>query len=156
VHPDLRPPFRFAVLFTPGIVISPDKTYKTKEIRSFLDKLDKGDIDRIIKGLLDIHGRAMIEPERFTGLGNLTVSEKELCLALVCFPIIIIIIIIVHHQTPSPLFLTPFVSFSSLFSPRSHSSPGPTHRDSFAHTSQLQGCRDKLLSRLLSSYRCKG
>lgn len=83
-NPELPPPFRFAVLFTPGIVVSPDRTYKTKEIRSFLEKLDKHDIDKIIRGLLDVNGRAMIEPEKFTGLGNLSPAEKELCLTLVC------------------------------------------------------------------------
>lgn len=83
-HPDLPPPFRFAVFFTPGIIVSPDRTYKTKEIRSFLDKLDENDIDKIIRGLLDANGRAMIEPEKFTGLGKLSPAEKELCLALVC------------------------------------------------------------------------
>lgn len=82
-HPDLPPPFRFAVFFTPGIIVSPDRTYKTKEIRSFLDKLDENDIDKIIRGLLDANGRAMIEPEKFTGLGKLSPAEKELCLALV-------------------------------------------------------------------------
>jgi hypothetical protein len=84
-HPDEPPPFRFAVFFTPGIVISPDRRYKTKEIRSFLDKLDQCDINKILVALLDSNGRGMIEPEKFTGLGNLSAGERELCLSLVNF-----------------------------------------------------------------------
>jgi hypothetical protein len=83
-YPDKPVPFHFAVFFTPGIVVSPDRKYKDKEIRSFLDKLDQGDIYKILVGLLDSNGRAMIEPEKFTGLQNLSTRERELCLSLVC------------------------------------------------------------------------
>jgi len=83
-HPDQPPPFRFAVFFTPGIVVSPDPKYKDKEIMSFLDKLDQNDIDKILAGLLDRNGKAMIEPETFTGFHNLLPKEQELCLKLVC------------------------------------------------------------------------
>jgi hypothetical protein len=82
-YPDRPPPFQFAVFFTPGIIVSPDRKYKDKEIRSFLDKLDQGDINKILVGLLDSNGRAMIEPEKFTGLHNLFTRERELCLNLV-------------------------------------------------------------------------
>ncbi|KAE8441693.1 hypothetical protein EG329_004566 [Mollisiaceae sp. DMI_Dod_QoI] len=82
-YPDKPPPFRFAVFFTPGIIISPDREYKTKEIRSFLDKVDQGDINKILAGLLDRNGRTMIEAEKFTGLVNLSARERELCLSLV-------------------------------------------------------------------------
>jgi hypothetical protein len=83
-YPNTTPPFRFAVFFTPGIIVSPDRKYKDKEIRSFLDKLDQNDIDKILMGLLDREGKAMIEPEKFTGLHNLLLRERELCLKLVC------------------------------------------------------------------------
>ena len=84
-YPDRPPPFHFAVFFTPGIVVSPDRKYKDEEIRSFLDKLDQGDIKKILVGLLDSNGRAMIEPEKFKGLYNLSARERELCLSLVRF-----------------------------------------------------------------------
>jgi hypothetical protein len=83
LHPNQPLPIRFAVLFTPGIIISPDREYKSSKVDSFLGKLDPIDIEKITRGLLDSNGRARIEPEMFVGLRNLYGTERELCLALV-------------------------------------------------------------------------
>lgn len=123
-HPNEPSPFGFAVLFTPGIIISPDRDYKTKEIMSFLDKLDKADINKILVGLLTSNGRAIIEPEKFIGLANLSPRERNLCLNLVYPPRV--------QYFPDPK-LTHCV--------------GPVHGNTPTHPSLLQSHRIKCLPR---------
>lgn len=126
-NPDNPLPFHFAVFFTPGIIVSPDHRYKDKEIRSFLDKLDESDINKILVGLLDKRGKAMIEPEKFTGLHNLFPRERELCLNLVCS---------IYNIYNSPTF--------------SNLPEGPTNRNTSPYSSKLQCCRNKRVPRFHS------
>jgi len=74
--PDQPPPFRFAVLFSCGFVLSPDPDYKHDEIMSFLTKLTPADLDAIHQTL--VCKRNVVSPDSFEALSKLSERERTL------------------------------------------------------------------------------
>lgn len=75
-NPDQPPPFRFAVLFSCGFVLSPDPDYKHDEIMSFLKKLTPADLDTLHKTL--VYKRHMMSVNALEGLEKLNERERTL------------------------------------------------------------------------------
>lgn len=82
LHPEKPPPFRFGVFFTPAFILSPDPDYKSAEVMSFLDKLDRSGLEMFDQALNPRNFRVSLEAEKFPGLEKLSHRERELCLGL--------------------------------------------------------------------------
>lgn len=80
-NPDKAPPFRWALFFSPGFILSPDPDYNEKDIMYFVKDLEQPDRDAIHTMLIE---RKQVKPvEEFVSIPKLNERQKNLCISLV-------------------------------------------------------------------------